>query len=82
MSFNAAKGSLPIRGDVDMGAVNDCTRKGLELLASGNVLPAGTVLLTPDTTQQVNDLMTEFWSTDMSAADAQARYAEIIASAE
>jgi glucose/mannose transport system substrate-binding protein len=82
VAFNAAKGSLPVRGDVDLGAVNDCTKKGLELLAAGNILPAGTTLLTPDTTQQINDLMTEFWSTDMSAADAQARYAEIIASAE
>lgn len=82
VSFNAAKGSLPIRGDVDMGAVNDCTRKGLELLASGNILPAGTVLLSPDTNQQINDLMTEFWSTDMAAADAQARYAEIIGNAD
>lgn len=82
VSFNAAKGSLPIRGDVDMGAVNDCTRVGLDLLAGGNVLPAGTVLLSPDTNQQVNDLMTEFWATDMSAADAQARYADIIASAD
>lgn len=82
VSFNAAKGSLPIRGDVDMGAVNDCTRVGLELLAGGNVLPAGTVLLSPDTNQQVNDLMTEFWATDMSAADAQASYADIISRAD
>jgi glucose/mannose transport system substrate-binding protein len=82
VAFNAAKGSLPIRGDVDLGAVNDCTRQGLELLASGNILPAGTVLLSPDTNQQVNDLMTQFWSTDMSAADAQAAYAEIIGNAD
>lgn len=82
VAFNAAKGSLPIRGDVDMGAVNECTRKGLDLLAAGNVLPSGAILLTPDTTQQINDLLTEFWATDMAAADAQARYAEIIAAAE
>jgi glucose/mannose transport system substrate-binding protein len=82
VSFNAAKGSLPVRGDVDLGTVNDCTKKGLEILASGNVLPAGTTLLSPDTNQQINDLMTEFWTTEMSAADAQARYAEIIGSAD
>ncbi|EYD74604.1 ABC-type sugar transport system, periplasmic component [Rubellimicrobium mesophilum DSM 19309] len=82
VAFNAAKGSLPIRGDVDMGTVNDCTKKGLELLASGNVMPAGTTLLSPDTNQQVNDLLTEFWASDMAPADAQARYAEIIASAD
>ena len=82
VSFNAAKGSLPIRGDVDLGAVNDCTRQGLALLADGKVVPASTTLLSPDTTQQVNDLMTEFWAGDMSAADAQARYAEIISRAD
>jgi glucose/mannose transport system substrate-binding protein len=82
ISFNAAKGSLPVRGDVDLGSVNECTRKGLDLLAAGNILPAGTTLLSPDTTQQIDDLMTEFWATEMSAADAQARYADIISNAE
>ena len=82
VSFNLAKGSLPIRGDVDLAEANDCMKKGLEILDSGNILPAGTTLLSPDTNQQVNDLMTEFWTTDMSAADAQASYAEIIAAAD
>lgn len=82
VAFNLRKGSLPIRGDVDLSAANDCMKKGLEILASGNVLPSGTMLLSPDTTTQLNDLLTEFWSTDMSAADAQARYAEIIANAD
>ena len=82
VSFNAAKGSLPIRGDVDMGTVNDCTRQGLAILAAGNVLPAGTLLLSPDTNQQINDLLTQFWSTEMSAAEAQAAYAAIISTAE
>ncbi len=82
VAFNLRKGSLPIRGDVDLSAANDCMKKGLEILASGNLLPSGTMLLSPDTTTQLNDLLTEFWSSDLSAADAQARYAEIIASAD
>lgn len=83
VAFNLAKGSLPIRSDVDLSAANDCMQKGLEILAAGNTMPSGTQLLSPDTNQQINDLMVEFWaSTDMSAADAQARYAEIIASAD
>jgi glucose/mannose transport system substrate-binding protein len=82
VSFNLAKGSLPVRGDVDLSAANDCMKQGLEILASGNILPSGDILLSPDTAQQVNDLMTEFWASEMPAADAQARYAEIIASAE
>ncbi|TNC48324.1 carbohydrate ABC transporter substrate-binding protein [Rubellimicrobium rubrum] len=82
VSFNLAKGSLPVRGDVDLADANDCMKKGLEILAAGNTVPDTNMLVTPDTSQQINDLMTEFWATDMSATDAQARFAEIIANAE
>lgn len=83
VSFNSAKGSLPIRGDVDLTTVNDCTQKGLDLLAAGALVPAGTQLLSPDTVTQLNDLMTEFWNTaDMEPADVQQQYADIIASSD
>ncbi len=82
VSFNLAKGSLPVRGDVDLAAANDCMTQGLEILKSGNILPSGDILLSPDTQQQVNDLMTEFWASEMPPADAQARYADIIANAD
>lgn len=79
VAFNSAKGSLPIRGDVDLTSVNECTQKGLDLLAAGNILPSGNVLLTPDTTTQVNDLMTEFWNSDsMTVAEVQEAYAQLI----
>ena len=82
VSFNLAKGSLPVRGDIDLSAANDCMQKGLEILASGNILPSGDMNLSPDTQGQVEDLMVEFWNSDMSAADAQATYADIIANAD
>ncbi len=83
VSFNSAKGSLPIRGDVDLTTVNECTQKGLDLLAAGKVVPAGTELLSPDTVTQLNDLMTEFWNTPaMTPAEVQQQYADIIASAD
>ncbi|KAA9006126.1 ABC transporter substrate-binding protein [Histidinibacterium aquaticum] len=83
VAFNSKKGSLPIRGDVDLETVNECTQKGLDLLAAGNTLPSGNELLTPDTITQANDLMTEFWNTpSMTAEDAQERYAQIIEDAE
>ncbi|QQA45047.1 carbohydrate ABC transporter substrate-binding protein [Pelagovum pacificum] len=79
VAFNSKKGSLPIRGDVDLESVNECTQKGLDLLAEGATLPSGNELLTPDTINQANDLMTEFWNTpSMTAEDAQERYAQII----
>ena len=82
VSFNLAKGSLPVRGDIDMSTANGCMQKGLQILADGGVLPSGDQTWTADTTTQIEDLMAQFWSSDMSAADAQASYAEIIAKAD
>ncbi len=83
VAFNLKKGSLPIRADVDLNAANDCMKQGLAILDSGAVLPSGTQLLSPDTSTQINDLMVEFWNDPaITAADAQARYAAIIASAD
>ncbi|GAA3874010.1 ABC transporter substrate-binding protein [Celeribacter arenosi] len=82
VAFNLKKGSLPVRGDVDLTAANDCMKKGLEILASGAILPDGNQTLSPDTQGQIEDLMTEFWSSDMDPADAQATYAAIIADAD
>jgi len=83
VNFNLKKGSLPVRGDVDLSAANDCMQKGLAILAQGNILPDGNQTLSPDTQGQLEDLMTEFWADDsISAEDAQARYAAIIADAD
>jgi glucose/mannose transport system substrate-binding protein len=83
VSFNSAKGSLPVRPDVDLTTVNECTQKGLDLLAAGSTVPAGTQLLSPDTVTQLNDLMTEFWSTpSMTVAEVQQQYSDIIADAD
>lgn len=83
VNFNLKKGSLPIRGDIDLSSANDCMQQGLEILASGAILPEGDQTLTPDTQSQIQDLMVEFWNdTSVSAADAQARYAAIIADAD
>ena len=82
VSFNLAKGSLPVRGDIDMSSANGCMQKGLEILASGGVLPSADITFSQDTTLQIEDLMAQFWSSDMSAADAQAKYAQLIEDAD
>ena len=83
VAFNLKKGSLPVRGDVDLSAANDCMKKGLAILADGNILPDANQTLSPDTQGQLEDLMTEFWANDsISAEDAQKRYADIIANAD
>lgn len=83
VAFNLKKGSLPIRGDIDLAAANDCMKKGLEILAGGNLLPSGDQVFSADTQTQFNDLMVEFMNNpDISPEEAQERYAEIVASAD
>ena len=83
VAFNLKKGSLPVRGDVDLEAANDCMKKGLQILASGNILPSGDQTFSADTTSQMEDLMVEFWNdTSMTAEEAQKVYADIIADAD
>ncbi|MGC4026775.1 MAG: ABC transporter substrate-binding protein [Mesorhizobium sp.] len=83
VAFNLKKGSLPVRGDVDLNTANDCMKKGLDILAKGNVIPWTDQLLSQDSQKQKEDLMSEFFSNpNLSVEDAQKRFAEIIASAD
>ncbi|MDG1459055.1 MAG: ABC transporter substrate-binding protein [Pseudoprimorskyibacter sp.] len=83
VAFNLKKGSLPIRGDIDLSSANDCMQKGLKILAAGNVLPGGNISFTQDTLNQMGDLMTAFWNDhSITVADVQAKYASIIENAD
>ena len=83
VAFNLKKGSLPVRGDIDLSSANDCMQKGLALLADGKLLPDFNMLVTPDTKNQIDTLFTEFFAdASMSAADAQAQFVNIIKDAE
>ena len=82
VSFNLAKGSLPVRGDIDMSSANGCMQKGLQILADGGVLPSFDITFSQDTSLQIEDLQAQFWTSDMSAADAQEAYAKIIENAD
>ncbi|HZG30094.1 glucose/mannose transport system substrate-binding protein [Ensifer adhaerens] len=83
VAFNLKKGSLPVRGDVDLTAANDCMKKGLEILKKGNVLPDGAQTLSPDTTGQLQDVIDKFWHDfSITPEEAQKQYAAIIAKAD
>lgn len=79
VAFNLKKGSLPVRGDVNLAAANDCMKKGLEILAKGNTLPDVNMLNTEDTNNQLNDLFVEFFQdASITPEDAQDRFVKII----
>ncbi|MDR6669412.1 ABC transporter substrate-binding protein [Rhizobium sp. 1399] len=83
VAFNLKKGSLPVRGDVDISAANDCMKKGLDILAEGNIVTSSDQLVSPDTQKQIEDLFAEFFANNtMTAEAAQKRFADIIAAAD
>ena len=83
VAFNLKKGSLPVRGDVDTNAANDCMKKGLDILAKGNTVPSTNQMMTEDSNTQINDLFAEFFANpSMTPEAAQKRFADIIASAQ
>ena len=63
VAFNLKKGSLPIRGDVDLAAANDCMKKGLEILEDpNNIMPSPAQMMQRDTINQIRDLHNEFFT--------------------
>jgi glucose/mannose transport system substrate-binding protein len=58
-------------------------KKGLDILAKGNVIEAPDQMLSADSQKQKEDLFSEFFANaSMTPEDAQKRFADIIASAE
>lgn len=83
VAFNLKKGSLPVRGDVDLATANDCMKKGLAILDSGAALPSTDQLVSADTETQMRDLFVQFFADpSMTPEEAQEQFAEIIADAD
>ncbi|WP_068088366.1 ABC transporter substrate-binding protein [Polycladidibacter stylochi] len=84
VDFNLMKGSLPVRGDVDLNTANTCMKKGIKILENpDNVMPSQEQTFTPDAQGQLEDLWVEFFNNpDLSVEVAQKRFVEIIKYAE
>lgn len=78
IAFNAAKGSLPVRGDIDLAEVNACTQKGLETLEAGNTIPAIDLVISPDARGQIEDMTAEFFGSALTPEDAHERLVSIV----
>ena len=83
VAFNLKKGSLPIRGDIDLAAANDCMKKGLEILKDPkNILPSNAQMMQRDDINQIVALYNEFFTTpDMTVEQAQAAFVDLIKNA-
>lgn len=82
--FNTAKGSAPVRDDVDMSLANDCMKKAIDVLKQpGSVVP--------DTNQWRNEAFTTaqnaifsdlIYNKDTTPEAAQAQFVELLKNAE
>ncbi len=84
VSFNTAKGSMPVRKDVDVSGVNECMKAGLEILnGGGTIIQATNQYLTEDTQRQLEEITVEAWNDkSITAEQIQERYAAVIEAAD
>lgn len=80
VAFNNAKGSMPVRGDVDLGSADPCMQKALEAVKDpAKIVTATNRFITENTNQQLNELVAQYFADDSVTADAAtAKFAEII----
>lgn len=80
VAFNNAKGSMPVRGDVDMSTADPCMQKALTAVEDpAKIVVATNRYITENTNQQINELVAQYFADDsITADDATARFADII----
>jgi glucose/mannose transport system substrate-binding protein len=70
VAFNNKKGSVPVRTDVDTSGLDACAQVGVGVLADKEKqIPSTDMLITPDLTGQLNDIIAEFFSNPGMGAD-------------
>ena len=75
-----ALGVLPARGSLNLTGLHACARRGLVALATRGSVPERDRLVSPGVGDVLDALLSEFWTDpDLTPADLQARYAEVIA---
>ena len=84
VAFNNAKGSMPVRADVDMSTADPCMQKSLKAVEDpANIVTATNRFITENTNQQINELVAQYFADDtMTAEDATAKFATVIGSSD
>ena len=80
VAFNNAKGSMPVRADVDMSTADPCMQKALQAVDDpAKIVPATNRYITENTNQQINELVANFFADDSVTPEAAAAsFAQIV----
>ena len=78
VAFNNAKGSMPVRADVDMSTADPCMQKALKAVDDpAKIVTATNRFITENTNQQINELVAQFFADDsVTPEDATAKFAD------
>ncbi|MGH8031806.1 MAG: ABC transporter substrate-binding protein [Luteimonas sp.] len=81
--FNLARGTLPVRRDVDTANFDVCTKQAAKVIANPqNALPNLFQAFDADSVGKINDLLSGYWSgPTMTPAQGAAAFARIVAAA-
>ena len=84
VAFNKFKGALPPRTDADVGTLDICSQEGQKVMSKvENQLPNTALAFSNDVEGQLQDLITQFWtSPEMKPEDAAKQFSEIVANAD
>lgn len=82
--FNTAKGSAPVRDDVDMSLANDCMKKAIDVLKQpGSVVPDSNQWRNEAFTTAQNAIFSDLiYNKDTTPEAAQAQFVELLKNAE
>ncbi|SJZ68784.1 ABC transporter substrate-binding protein [Consotaella salsifontis] len=70
VKFNLAKGSMPIRNDVDTGEFNACAQKGMALLKDkDSQVPVVDIIMSASLLGALDDVLTQYWHNPSASAD-------------
>ncbi|GAB5376759.1 MAG: ABC transporter substrate-binding protein [Acuticoccus sp.] len=77
VAFNMKKGSVPVRLDVDVSAMDECAQAGMKALQDPQNQVASHNFYSPDLVGTTRDVITEFWSApEMSTDDFVANFVD------
>jgi glucose/mannose transport system substrate-binding protein len=79
IQFALKKGSIPVRSDVDTSALDVCAQKGMRYVADkAQQLPSTDMLASPALVGALEDAISQYWNTDMSADVFSAKVAAVL----
>ena len=76
VAFSVEKGSIPIRPDVDVTALDVCARKGMAILKDkSRVVGNDENYLTPEQNGALSDILTDYWNRNIAVGSVQLKIA-------